>query len=99
MNIIQSVSEKSAILELARKAFEQYILNGSEISYPSDIAVLQIPCGAFVTLKIEGELRGCIGFTDARYPLGEIIVKCAILAATRDPRFPAVQKSELALLD
>jgi uncharacterized protein (TIGR00296 family) len=40
-------------------------------------------------------LRGCIGFPEPTYPLGEAIVRSAISAATRDPRFPSVELKEL----
>lgn len=56
-------------------------------------------CGVFVTLKIDGELRGCIGLIEGRSPLSQGIQDMAIAAATEDPRFPAVEPSELAKID
>jgi uncharacterized protein (TIGR00296 family) len=52
--------------------------------------------GVFTTIrKMSGELRGCIGFPEPVYPLGEAIIKSAIAAAVDDPRFPPVTKDEM----
>ncbi len=53
--------------------------------------------GLFVTLSTfpMGELRGCIGFSEPHYPLGEGIARAAWLAAREDPRFPAVTAEEV----
>lgn len=56
-------------------------------------------CGVFVTLKIDGELRGCIGLIEGRAPLSQGIQDMAIAAATEDPRFPPVEPNELAKID
>jgi hypothetical protein len=86
--------QQGAILKLAREAITECILRRREIAPPGDEYMRQ-PSGAFVTLKIDHELRGCIGFPEARYPLGETIVKAAIYAATEDPRFPRLDPGEL----
>ena len=52
------------------------------------------PRGAFVTLKINGNLRGCIGFTETIYPLYDVIVNAAQAAGFSDPRFPPLSKDE-----
>jgi uncharacterized protein (TIGR00296 family) len=52
--------------------------------------------GVFVTLKRDGELRGCIGFPYPVYPLEKAIRSAAVAAATEDPRFPPVTADELA---
>lgn len=55
--------------------------------------------GAFVSLKRDGELRGCIGtILPARASLAEEIIGNAIAAGTEDPRFPAVTEAELPSL-
>lgn len=48
----------------------------------------------FVTLKLEGELRGCIGSIDPHRPLGDDVAHNAQAAAFRDPRFPPVTATE-----
>ncbi|MDA4111652.1 MAG: TIGR00296 family protein, partial [Thaumarchaeota archaeon] len=55
--------------------------------------------GCFVTLKnndYEKSLRGCIGFPEPVYPLLKALPEAAIGAATGDPRFPPVKKSEVS---
>ena len=54
-----------------------------------------VKTGTFVTLTIGGELRGCIGSLEARESLAESVKHNAVNAAFRDPRFPALTKSEL----
>jgi AmmeMemoRadiSam system protein A len=54
--------------------------------------------GVFVTLheRATHELRGCIGMTEPRYPLGEAVRRAAVSAAFDDPRFPPMSVGELA---
>lgn len=87
--------ERKTILELARATIQEYLSTGRELTPPSD-PFLSHPAGLFVTLKIEGELRGCIGLTEPKYSLGRTIVHCAIQAAVHDPRFPPLSMAELA---
>jgi uncharacterized protein len=57
------------------------------------------PAGdAFVTLTDDGRLRGCMGTLGAGLPVGDAVVRAAGLAATDDPRFPAVAARELGRL-
>ena len=53
------------------------------------------PSGAFVTLTIDGKLRGCIGRFDADQPLYKMVQEMAVSAATRDYRFSRLTKKEL----
>lgn len=63
-------------------------------------ADLRRPAGTFVTLSTHrGDLRGCIGSIEAREPLYRSVMSSAVSAATRDPRFPPVQASELETLE
>jgi len=50
--------------------------------------------GVFVTLTINGELRGCIGLPYPVKPLGEAVVEAAMGAAYGDPRFFPLSESE-----
>ena len=50
--------------------------------------------GAFVTLTINGTLRGCIGYPEPEMPLVAVIDHCAVSAAISDPRFPALRVDE-----
>jgi AmmeMemoRadiSam system protein A/AmmeMemoRadiSam system protein B len=51
--------------------------------------------GAFVTLKKEGQLRGCIGAIQATQPLYRAVIDNAVNAALHDSRFRPVQQDEL----
>lgn len=48
----------------------------------------------FVTLKEDGELRGCIGSLNAHRTLSKDVVENALAAALRDPRFPPLTAAE-----
>ena len=54
--------------------------------------------GAFVTLRQDRALRGCIGIVPATDPLIETIIRCAVAAALEDPRFPPVGLDEMPRL-
>ena len=56
---------------------------------------LKVKAGTFVTLTMNGQLRGCIGSLEAREPLVEGVKHNALNAAFRDPRFSALTKKEL----
>ncbi len=51
----------------------------------------------FVTLKQDGELRGCVGHIEPRHTLLEAVTAAALAAAFEDPRFPPLSASELAI--
>ncbi len=51
--------------------------------------------GVFVTLKLHGELRGCLGTLECGGELAADVVRCAADAASEDPRFPALTATEL----
>lgn len=94
MRRILDNSQRAIVLSLARSAVQEFLTNRQQLSCPEKQDFLRLPSAAFVTLKIHGELRGCIGSTQHQYPLGETIVRCAISAATEDPRFPPLTLSE-----
>jgi AmmeMemoRadiSam system protein A len=60
---------------------------------------LSKPAGAFVTLRENGDLRGCIGFIDSQQSLAETVREAAARAALEDPRFTPVTPEEIALLE
>lgn len=55
--------------------------------------------GAFVTLKIAGRLRGCIGRLQSEDPIAETVAEMARSAAFSDPRFPPLTVDELGTVD
>ena len=87
--------------ELARQTVEAFIRERIVIEPPGNPeGILSTQAGVFVTLrKPDGELRGCIGTIEAEQAnVAQEIVRNAISAATRDPRFPAVTTGELSSL-
>ncbi|MGB9637368.1 MAG: AmmeMemoRadiSam system protein A [Microgenomates group bacterium] len=93
-NIISSKGQKEA-LTIARKTLEKYLSDRQIPSFSPKAEVLKKPLGAFVTLKKNKQLRGCIGTFEPKDPLYTVIQKMAIAAATQDPRFFPVSKEEL----
>ena len=57
--------------------------------------VFQTPCGTFVTLKQQGQLRGCIGTLSPAEPLAEGVRRNAVNAAFHDPRFSPLTDRDL----
>lgn len=92
-------SDKSALLQLARKTLESRLAHTPMPSLDALTAALRVPQGAFVSLHREGELRGCIGQIYPDRELYKIVQHCAVSAALEDTRFPSVVEEELADLD
>lgn len=90
--------EKRTLLGLARQALEGGV-RGQKLP-PLDLKSLPPrlqACGAsFVTLIINGNLRGCIGALEPCQPLVEDVREHAIAAALQDYRFPVVCPEELS---
>jgi AmmeMemoRadiSam system protein A len=90
--------ERLKLLSLARRAIAAH-LDGHELRPPETPQAFRRKAGAFVTLKTkDGELRGCIGFVEPLFPLGETVARAAVAAASEDPRFPPVSEAELGEL-
>jgi AmmeMemoRadiSam system protein A len=87
-----------ALLDLARAAAIAAVTGGPEPD-PEAVEAWVAPADAFVTLRREGRLRGCIGTLGAGSPIGRAVAHAAGMAATEDPRFAPVARSELAGLD
>ena len=89
--------DKITLLKISRQTLTEYILTGripqfDESEFSEN---LQIPAGAFVTLKKGEQLRGCIGRFEPSDPLWKVVVLMTIAAATEDPRFTPVRPEEL----
>ena len=57
------------------------------------------PRGAFVTIKLNGLLRGCIGYVESPLPLGRVVEEVAEKAAMEDPRFPPLTSAEAEAME
>jgi uncharacterized protein len=93
-----SDADRARFLQLARDAIVAHISRLPEPALSIE-GVFARRGGAFVTLHTRGSLRGCIGHLEADEPLGYVIPRCAISAATQDPRFTTVDARELAHIE
>ena len=89
--------EREILLRTARDSIRHGVETGSALDvdsaeYPE---ALRPRAATFVTLEIDGALRGCIGVFEARRALVEDVARNAYAAAFRDPRFPPVSREEL----
>lgn len=92
-----SPAERELLLRIARDAIVAHV-SGSAPSVPDVSGVLARKGGAFVTLKVHGALRGCIGHVNVDEPLGRVIPRCAVAACSGDPRFDPVTAAEVPRL-
>ena len=88
-------SDKKALLAFARETISRFFLTDTVPLARGFNATLQQPRGAFVTLKKNGELRGCIGRMIGDEPLGKIVGTMAMQAAFNDRRFNPLTADEL----
>jgi uncharacterized protein (TIGR00296 family) len=98
--MLLSEEDGKLAVEIARKTLDAYVLDGVRYE-PRDIpAIFNENRGVFVTLSKfpSHELRGCIGFPEPVAPFIDALGDSAISAASRDPRFRAVEKKELGEL-
>src|SRR6185295_19984167 len=90
--------ERVWLLALARDAIVAYASDRELVSSTSE-PIGEREGGAFVTLHKHGELRGCIGHIEANEPLGKVVTRCAVAAASTDPRFPPITADELRQIE
>lgn len=87
--------QQNTLLQLARQAISHFLETGKTMKKDAADEALQEKRGAFVTLKKEGQLRGCIGFPLPHKSLYETIIEVATSAASHDYRFPPLETNEL----
>lgn len=92
-----SEDERHTLLRVA----EQSIVHGLDTGVPfrphieDHAEALREPRATFVTLELQGQLRGCIGTLEAFRPLVVDVADNAFAAAFSDPRFPPLRHDEL----
>lgn len=95
---------------LARAVIEEWVHHGHQLDWEmyQDLILQnelvekldQHRAGVFVSIQKEGDLRGCMGTIEpTQRNIAEEIIVNAIQAATDDPRFYPVRKSELQDLE
>jgi len=90
--------DRLLLLARAREAINQIAVQQRIPDFPPVVGRLAEPGGAFVTVRCNGRLRGCIGRVDADTSLAETVAQAAIGAALHDPRFPPIRECEIANL-
>jgi AmmeMemoRadiSam system protein A len=93
-----SVEDRALLLEVARTALRHHLGLGPPPAIPGEGALGQRR-GAFVTLRVDGALRGSLGTLQPAGPLARTVVEMAVAAASRDPRFPPLSPAEVEAAD
>ena len=98
-----SFTEKQGqlLVKLARETIMKKLV-GNSSDFESDTLTpdlqgesFQAHCGTFVTLKIQGQLRGCIGNLTSTESVLDGVKRNAVNAAFHDPRFPSLSAADL----
>lgn len=83
------------LIEIARKsilsAFDSKEIRDYDLKLDKELKEKR---GVFVTLNLNNELRGCIGFPNPIMPLYKAVMEAARAAAFEDPRFTPLTKEE-----
>ncbi len=88
-------------IQLARQSLEHYVKTHRHLPLPAGLSeeLLTKKAGVFVSLKMDGRLRGCIGtILPTTKNLASEIIQNAVSAGTADPRFGPVRPEELPRL-
>lgn len=80
------------VLDLARQSL---LASFGLAAEPGEPEALSGPGCCFVTLTINGGLRGCIGSLEPRHSLAKDVIENSRNAAFSDPRFPSLREAEL----
>lgn len=99
-----SLAQQQCLLRLAHASISFCLTQGQRPSRQDLLAILPEPLdplfeaerSAFVTLKLQGKLRGCIGSVLPSQPLVDEIIVQSVNAALQDPRFAPLSETERA---
>src|SRR5512137_1433676 len=87
--------EQKELLKIARETIVGYVTSGKVPVIETASQGLNLESGCFVTIKQQGQLRGCIGNFVSDRPLYKLVQEMAVSAATRDPRFYPMKVHDL----
>lgn len=90
-----SKEEKELLLTIARDSLIAGVTNHEYILPEIDNKTLLEETGCFITLRIGGSLRGCVGYIEGIAPLYKAVANNAISAALKDYRFSPVSEDEI----
>lgn len=88
--------EKHILLQVAHDSIIAATKNESPPDLDVDDSILNKLGGAFVTIYVSDQLRGCIGFIEPIFPLIKTIQIAATKASSEDYRFTPIQSNELS---
>ena len=93
--------EKAQLFTIARNSIRSVLYDNKSIVLDEKRMPekLKMQMGAFVTLKINGTLRGCIGRFTSSDPLFNVVNASALSSAFEDPRFSPLTKEEFGKTD
>ena len=98
-----TLQEGKILIDIAHKSINSYIRYGEILDikkeFPELSENLKEKRGVFVTLKVNNELRGCIGLPIPVQSLANAVRDMAISAATQDFRFVSIKETELDELE
>lgn len=92
-----SPDERRRLLNLAHRSIEDALADRDTDTTPPSEHLAE-PRGAFTTLHLEGQLRGCIGYVLPVGSLYQTVAETARAAAFDDPRFEPVSAEEAPFL-
>jgi AmmeMemoRadiSam system protein A len=90
------------LVKLAKETIELYVRERKILNMRDEDLTLEMKdrAGVFVSLKVRGGLRGCIGtFEPCERDIANEVIRNAISSATCDPRFSPVRPEELESLE
>lgn len=96
------INLENPYVRLARESLTYYLKHGEYLNVPHYVTkdMLTEKRGVFVSLKKEGQLRGCIGTVfPTTKNVAEEIIRNAVEAGINDPRFVPVTEDELEDID
>ncbi|MCX5774797.1 MAG: AmmeMemoRadiSam system protein B, partial [Firmicutes bacterium] len=87
-------AKEDAYVRLARQSLENFVKTGKRLAMPSGLPdeMMKEQAGVFVSLKMNGRLRGCIGtISSTTSSIAAEIIQNAVSAGREDPRFDPVE--------
>jgi AmmeMemoRadiSam system protein A len=100
--LARTAAGEDPCVRLARASLETWVRTGKTMAVPEGLPpeLLRRRAGAFVSVHKQGRLRGCIGTIGPTEPsLALEIIRNAVSAAARDPRFEPIRPEELPWLE
>jgi len=88
-------AQRNRLLRIARESITGFVKDGKRKQFTENDPLLKKEIGAFVTLRENGELRGCVGNTVGSDPLYQTVADMAVEAATGDIRFQKLSPAEI----